>query len=59
MGQLRDRMLVDLQLRGLAQATQQCYTQRILHLTKHFRRSADLLGEDDLRAYLHHALTVR
>ena len=59
MGQLRDRMLVDLQLRGLSKATQYTYTQRIGHLTKHFGRSPEKLGEPELRAYLHHGLMVR
>jgi len=59
MGQLRDRMLVDMQLRGFARVTQYCYTQRIQHLTKHFGRSPTKLGGADLRAYLVHAQRVR
>lgn len=59
MGQLRDQMLADLQLRGMAATTQKDDLLRLRHLAKHFGRSPSSLREADLRAYLHHARTVR
>jgi site-specific recombinase XerD len=59
MGQLRDRMLADLQLRGLSKATQDGYTRQLRQLAKHFGRSPEKLGEAELRVYLDHARTTR
>jgi site-specific recombinase XerD len=59
MGQLRDQMLADLQLRGMAKTTQKDYLLRLRHLARHYRRSPATLDESDLRAYLHHAREVR
>jgi len=59
MGQLRDRMLVDLQLRGFSKATQKDYLLRVRHLAKHYGRSPARLGEREVRAYLRHVVQVR
>jgi integrase/recombinase XerD len=48
---LRRRMLADLQLRGLAPRTQQCYVEAVKHLTQHYRRTPDQISEDELRQY--------
>jgi integrase/recombinase XerD len=48
---LRRRMLADLQLRGLAPRTQQCYVEAVKHLTHHYRRAPDQISEDELRQY--------
>jgi integrase/recombinase XerD len=48
---LRRRMLADLQLRGLAPRTQQCYVEAVKHLTQHYRRAPDQISEDELRQY--------
>jgi integrase/recombinase XerD len=48
---LRRRMLEDLQLRGLAPRTQQCYVEAVKHLTQHYRRAPDQISEDELRQY--------
>jgi len=48
---LRRRMLEDLQLRGLAPRTQQCYLEAVKHLAQHYRRSPDQLSEEELRQY--------
>jgi len=44
-------MLADLQLRGLAPRTQQCYVEAVKHLTQHYRRAPDQISEDELRQY--------
>jgi hypothetical protein len=38
---LRRRMAEDLQLRGLAPRTQQCYLDAVKHLAQHDRRAPD------------------
>lgn len=48
---LRRRMLEDLQLRGLAPRTQQCYVEAVKHLTHYYRRAPDQISEDELRQY--------
>jgi integrase/recombinase XerD len=47
----RRRMLEDLQLRGLAPSTQQCYVEAVKHLTQYYRRAPDQISEDELRQY--------
>ncbi len=47
----RRRMLEDLQLRGLAPRTQQCYVEAVKHLTPYYRRAPDQISEDELRQY--------
>jgi integrase/recombinase XerD len=48
---LRRRMLEDLQRRGLAPKTQQCYVAAVHQLAQHYRRSPDQLSEEELRQY--------
>lgn len=54
---LRRRMLEDLQLRGLAPRTQQCYLEAVKHLAHHYRRAPDQLSEEELRQYFLSLLT--
>jgi integrase/recombinase XerD len=51
MNPLRQRMLEDMQLRGLAPRTQQSYLQAVQQLAHHFGVSPDLLSEEHLRQY--------
>ena len=48
---LRRRMREDLQLRGLAPKTQQCYVAAVHQLAPHYRRPPDQLSEEELRRY--------
>lgn len=48
---LRTRMLEDMQLKGYSQRTQQACCNAVRQLAAHFRRSRDLLTEEDLRQY--------
>ena len=48
---LRQRMLEDMQLRGLAPRTQGCYVQAVVQFARHYGKSPDLVTEDELRNY--------
>ncbi len=48
---LRQRMLEDLQLRGLAAKTQEAYLRAVQQLAGHYHKSPDLITEEELRLY--------
>ncbi len=48
---LRQRMLEDMQLRGLSARTQECYVAAVRQLAAHYHRSPDQLTEEELRQY--------
>jgi integrase/recombinase XerD len=48
---LRQRMHEDLRVRNYSPRTQQTYIDRVAKFAMHFRRSPDLLGPDEIRAY--------
>src|ERR687886_1837418 len=48
---LRQRMLEDMQLRGLSPITQRCYVQAVQHFAQHFDKSPDHISEEELRQY--------
>src|SRR5690242_17861412 len=52
MSPLRQRMIEDMTLAGLAAGTQQRYIQAVRRLAKHYRRAPDQLSEEEVRAYL-------
>jgi site-specific recombinase XerD len=52
MSTLRERMIEDMTLAGLALGTRQAYTQAVRRLAVHFRRSPDQLSEEEVRSYL-------
>jgi integrase/recombinase XerD len=51
---LRNRMIEDMTLAGLAAGTQSNYIHAVRRLAVHYRRSPDLLNEEEVRAYLLH-----
>ena len=51
---LRRRMIEDMQVRNLAPHTQRSYLQQISQFARHFGKSPELLGPDDIRAYQIH-----
>ena len=59
MGQLRDQLIADLEVRGYATATCHDYPAHIRQLAAHFGRSPARLRERDLLAFLHHLVHVR
>jgi len=48
---LRQRMLEDMQLRGLSARTQECYVAAVRQLAEHYDRRPDQITEEDLRQY--------
>ncbi len=51
MTRLRQRMLEDMQLRGLSARTQGCYVAAVRQLAEHYHRSPDQITEEELRQY--------
>jgi integrase/recombinase XerD len=56
---LRQRMLEDMQLRGLSPRTQESYLREVRQLALHFGKSPDLLTEEDLRQYFLYLRNVK
>jgi site-specific recombinase XerD len=48
---LRQRMLADMQLHGLAPKTQQAYATAVRQLAEYYGKSPDLINEEELRDY--------
>jgi site-specific recombinase XerD len=51
MNPLRQRMIEDMQVRHLAPKTQLSYQQQVAAFARHFNKSPQLLGPEDIRAY--------
>jgi len=54
MTELRQRMIEDMRLHGLAEATQRTYLDAIANLARHFKRSPDQLTDEELRQFFVH-----
>ncbi len=52
MGELRDRMVRDMTVRGFAPRTHKAYLAAVVKLAKHYRRAPDLLTADEVQTYL-------
>ena len=48
---LRQKMIEDMQLRGLSARTQETYVRVVRQLAEYYHRSPDQLGEEELRQY--------
>ena len=48
---LRQRMLEDLQIRNYAPSTVECYVRSVADFARHFRRSPDQLGSEEIRSW--------
>jgi site-specific recombinase XerD len=59
MGQLRDRMVADMELRGYAVSTREQYTACVRIFAAHYMRSPEELGEEEVRAFLLHLKRVK
>jgi integrase/recombinase XerD len=59
MTELRKRMIEDLQLRGLADRTQEAYVSAVRQLAKHFQKPPDELDDEDLREYFLYLMNVK
>src|SRR5215211_1119203 len=47
---LRQRMTEDMQVRNLAHNTQMAYLQQVSQFARHFNKSPEMLGPEDIRA---------
>jgi integrase/recombinase XerD len=59
MGALRERMEREMVLRRLALRTRQAYIAQVTALSKHYRRSPDLLTEQEIQSYLFYLIEER
>jgi len=56
---LRQRMLEDMQLRGLSARTQEAYSRAVSQLAQHYHRRPDHLGDEELRQYFLYLTNVK
>jgi len=56
---LREKMLEDMQLRGLAIRTQESYVQAVSQLARHHHKPPDQISEEELREYFLYLKNVR
>jgi len=56
---LREKMLEDMQLRGLSKRTQESYMQAVQLLARHYRKPPDQINEDELRQYFLYLKNVK
>jgi integrase/recombinase XerD len=56
---LRQRMLEDMQLRGLAARTQEAYLAAVQQLAIHYAKSPDLITDEEVRQYFLYLRTVK
>jgi site-specific recombinase XerD len=56
---LRERMIEDLQLHGLAKNTQARYVEAVRHLAEYFRKPPDQITEEELRQYFLYLTKVK
>jgi integrase/recombinase XerD len=59
MGVLRERMAVDLRLRGMSPVTQRMYLGCVERFVAYHRRAPAALGETEVRAFLNHLVCER
>lgn len=59
MGELRQRMIRDMEMRRLSPRTIQAYVWAVSALTKHVGKSPDLLTAKEVEDYLHYLLTEK
>jgi len=51
MTSLRQRMIEDMQVRNLSPLTQTCYVQQVSLFARHFSKSPEVLGPEEIRSY--------
>ena len=51
MTSLRQKMIEDMQIRNLAVNTQRSYVEQVSRYARHFQKSPELLGPEQIRAY--------
>lgn len=56
---LRQRMIEDMQLRGLSEKTQEAYVRAVRQLAAYYHQSPDQISEEELRQYLLYLKNVK
>src|SRR5207247_2892090 len=56
---LRQRMIEDLQLRGLSERTQEMYVRAVRQLAEHYHKSPERITEEELRGYFLYVKNVK
>lgn len=56
MGEMRDRMVKEMKLRGLSPRTERCYLQAIHNFVRYYKRPAEQMGSMEARAYVLHLI---
>jgi site-specific recombinase XerD len=59
MGKLKENMIKDMELRGFSPRTKETYVDWVWRLSKHNGKSPDLLGDEEIRDFLHYLLKER
>ena len=59
MTELRKRMIECLQLRGFSERTQEAYVRAVRQLAQHYKKSPDLVSEEELRQYFLYIKNVK
>lgn len=59
MGELRQRMEMDMDLQNFAVETKRNYLYHATRFAKHFGRSPEEMGVEEIRTYLHHLIAER
>ncbi|AET67813.1 site-specific recombinase XerD [Desulfosporosinus orientis DSM 765] len=59
MSQLRNQMKSDLELKGYSPKTVRSYIKQVEGFASYFEKSPDKLGEDQIKKYLHHLITLK
>jgi len=53
------KMAIDMDLRGLSDITKTTYLSHVKLFAKHFGKRAELMGDSEVREYLHHCIVQR
>lgn len=56
MSELKDKMKIELELRGYSPTTIKYYIENVSRFAKHFSQSPELIGENQIREYLHYCI---
>ena len=59
MSELRNKMIFDLELKAYSPGTVKLYLANVRNFAKYFNKSPDLLGENEIRQYLHYCITEK
>lgn len=59
MGKLYDQMKMDLELKNYSSSTISSYLTHVRDFSRHFGRSPDLMGNDEVRKYLHYLIHTK